>query len=237
MEVLNMKKFSKSLKLIIGILLLPTTVFIFLSCADILWTLLKNYKSTFYFLFGGLIYLILHKFVYKFSRLYVAAHEAAHAMVALLFGHKVSDIKIGEESGSVKISGINAFILLAPYAMPVMAFCIIFIYLICSLSALPVDRRIFIFMFGFFIAHHLAHTYKALTETEQSDIKIAGGSVFSFSVIVLANAAVIVLLLELLFPGILPVWSLAADVFTKTIKFWLSAVKYFYDFIIWVMRK
>jgi hypothetical protein len=232
-----MKKFSKPLKFIVGILLLPTTVFAFIAGADILWTLLKNYKSTFYLLFGGAFYLILHKFVYKFSRLYVAAHEAAHAIIALLCGHKVSDIKIGEESGSVKVSGVNAFILLAPYAMPIMAFCVIFVYLICSLLSLPVDGRIFIFMFGFFIAHHLAHTYKALTETEQSDIKTAGGSVFSFSVIVLANAAIIVLLLELFFPGMLPVWRFASDVFIKTVKFWINAAKYFYDFIIWAMKK
>ncbi|MDR0645645.1 MAG: M50 family metallopeptidase [Elusimicrobiota bacterium] len=232
-----MKKFSKPLKLIIGVLLLPTTVFIFLSCANILWILLKNYKSTFYLLLGGLIYLFLHKFVYKFSRLYVVAHEAAHAIVALLCGHKVSDMKIGEESGSVKVSGVNAFILLAPYAMPVMVFCIIFIYLICSLFSLSVDGRIFIFMFGFFITHHLAYTYKALTETEQSDIKTAGGSIFSFSVIVLANAVIIVLLLELLFPGMLPIWRFAGDVFAKTVKFWADAAKYFYDCIIWIMRK
>jgi hypothetical protein len=236
-KILNMKKFSKPVKFIIGIFLLPMTVFIFLAVAEVLWSLLKNYKTTSYLFIGGALYLFIYKFIYGFSRLYVMAHEAAHALIALICGHKVQSVEIGKDSGNVKLSGVNVFILLAPYVLPVMVFFVVLIYFAFALFSVPADKRIFIFLFGFFTAHHLTHTYKTLTETEQSDIKMAGGSIFSFPLIVLFNTIVILLLLEAFFPGMVSIWQLIKSALIGTVEFWINAAKYFYNFINWAARR
>jgi hypothetical protein len=229
-----MKKHAKLIKFITGLLLLPTAFFALLSFAEIFWALVKGYKVTLYFLAGAAIYFFLHKFVYDFSRVYVAGHECAHALAAVLCGHKVESIEVKENSGNTKVSGVNPLILLAPYILPFGSFCTVFSYFILNLLIKDLDKRVFVAMFGFFTALHAAHTYKALTETEQSDIKLAGGSVFSFSLIVLLNVVITAALLELFFPGLIPVWQITKDIAGNTWVFWKGAVKYSYNFIIWL---
>jgi len=228
-----MKKFSRPLKFIIGLLLLPTALLAFIAVGEVAWALVKSWRITLFFLAGIAVYLFCHRFIYRFSRLYVTAHEAVHAAAALICGHKVQSITVGEESGNVKLSGVNTFILLAPYVFPLFAIASIAAYFILNLFVPQLDKRIFILLFGFFTAHHGVHTYTTLTGAEQSDIKMAGGSIFSFSLIVLFNAAIILILLELLFPGVAQVWQAVKNIFVNTIIFWKAAGRWFYNFIVW----
>lgn len=221
-----MPKLARPLKFIVGLLLLPTALFIFLGFADILWSLLKSWRITLWFLLGAVLYLLLHRFVYSFGRLYVLAHEAAHAAAALMCGHRVESMKVNGDSGNVKVSGVNTFILLAPYVFPLFAFAAVFAYFVISLFDASVDKRIFVFLFGFFTAHHFAHTYKSLTETEQSDIKMAGGNLFSFAIVAALNLCVILLLLQIFFPGVVPAWGIIKKVFVNTRDFWIFAGKF-----------
>jgi hypothetical protein len=221
-----MTKLARPLKFIIGFLLLPTALFIFLGFADILWALVKSWQITLWFLLGMVLYLLLHRFVYGFGRLYVLAHEATHAAAALFCGHRVESMAVNEDSGNVKVSGVNTFILLAPYVLPLFAFATVFAYYVISLFDAAVDRRIFVFLFGFFTAHHFIHTYKALTDAEQSDIKMAGGNLFSFVIIASLNLCVMLLLLEMFFPGVVPAWSIIKKVFVNTRDFWVFAGKF-----------
>ena len=64
-----------------------------------------------------------------------------------------------------------------------------------------------------------------VAETEQSDIAKAGGGVFSFSLIILINMAVILGLAEIYFPGIIPLGALSGGIISRTIEFW----KWFFD--------
>jgi hypothetical protein len=221
-----MPKLVRALKFTAGLLLLPTALFIFLGFADILWALVKSWRITLWFLLGGVLYLVLHRFVYSFGRLYVLAHEATHAAAALLSGHRVQSMAVNGDSGNVKVSGVNTFILLAPYVFPLFAFAAVFAYFVISLFDTAADMRPFVFLFGFFTAHHFAHTYKALTETEQSDIKMAGGNLFSFALIAALNLCVMLLLLEMFFPGVVPAWGIIKKVLANTRDFWVFAVKF-----------
>ncbi|MDR1124330.1 MAG: M50 family metallopeptidase [Elusimicrobiota bacterium] len=221
-----MPKLVRPLKFIAGLLLLPTALFVFLGFADILWALVKSWRITLWFLLGAALYLLLHKFVYGFGRLYVLAHEAAHAAAALISGHRVQSMTVNGDSGNVKVSGVNTFILLAPYVFPLFAFAAVFAYFIISFFDATADRRTFVFLFGFFTAHHFAHTYKSLTETEQSDIKTAGGNLFSFALIAALNLCVMLLLLEMFFPGVVPAWGIIKKVLVNTRDFWVFAGKF-----------
>jgi nitrate reductase NapE component len=158
-------------------------------------------------------------------------------MAALICGHRVKSVNIEEESGNVKLTGVNTFVLLAPYIFPLFAIGAVAAYVILSFFVRSLDGRIFLALFGFFTALHLIHTYKALTETEQTDVRQAGGSVFSFSLIVLLNAVIIVLLLEFFFPGVIPILVVAKDVITNTVVFWENFFICIYKFTVWAATR
>ena len=224
------------LKLLIGIILLPSVMFFLCDFMQVLLVIIKNFHLTFSFLLGGIIYLLIHKFVYNFSRFYVFAHEATHALAALCCGYKVSGMKVKEESGYTKVSDVNTFVLLAPYCLPLYAIACILIFYITGLfwkEILAYDK-VFVGLLGFFMAFHLVHTYKTLTDTQQSDISLAGGGVFSFALIALANLTLAVLLIKFLFPELVSPGSILVEVAKQTVVFWKMFFAQAHKFIVWV---
>ncbi len=214
-----MKRF---IKIILGLLLLPLAFNVLLSVFEILWYLLKGYSTTLYFIAGAAGYILLHLFVYDFSRMYVVAHELSHAFAALLCGYKVSGFRLGSDSGSVRVSDINTFVLLAPYFIPLYSILLTVLYIIGRIFYPQIQNYAgwFLALLGFFTAMHFIHTYKALTETEQSDIDKAGGGIFSFPLIILANMLLALLLAEFYFPGVLPVGDIWRGILGRTWQFW-----------------
>ncbi|MBO4707853.1 MAG: M50 family metallopeptidase [Elusimicrobiaceae bacterium] len=227
-----MKKFFK---LLISILFLPFVFFFIYDFLAVLWTIIKNFQITFPFLFGIVIYLILHKYIYNFSRPYVLAHEVCHALAAWCSGYKVTDIKVQEESGQTKVSDVNTFVLLAPYCVPLYALIFTFLFYITSLFWVDIlnYEKLFLGLLGFFVMFHLVHTYKSLTETEQSDITLAGGGMFSFVIIAIINLTLIVLFINFLFPGIIAPTSILKEVFMQTYNFWKMFFVYMHKFVVW----
>ncbi len=228
-----MKKF---LKFLIGLILLPCAFFFIYDFMAIVLVLIKNFRLTFAFLFGAIIYFILHKYVYNFSRFYVFAHEVSHALAAWFCGYRVTDIKVKEDSGETKVSNVNTFVLLAPYCLPLYVVICSFIFYITSffLPKILAYNTLFLGVLGFFLSFHLMHTYKALTETEQSDITLAGGGVFSFTVIAIINLTLFILFINFLFPGLIAPSSILKEVFIQTINFWKMFFVYLHKFIIWL---
>lgn len=222
---------KRVLKFIIGVFLLPAAFFTLLAFVDASVYLIKGYQTTLYFLLGVILYLAMHFYVYDFSRVYVIAHEIMHAFAAMLCGYRVSSLNINEESGNVKVSNVNTFVLLAPYIIPVQALMLSLIYFCLLYLWPPVElyRNIFLATFGFFITLHFVHTYKALSEVQQSDLKMAGGNIFSLPLIVVFNIIITIALLELYFPDLIPAGSLAKKVLTNTLDFWGSALKYLWQ--------
>ncbi len=228
-----MKKF---LKFLIGIVLLPFALFFIYNFMAVIWTIIKNFQITFPFLFGAAIYLILHRYIYNFSRPYVFAHEICHALAAWCSGYKVTNIKVKEESGETQVSDVNTFVLLAPYCMPLYAIVCTVLFYIISLFWPEISNyeRSFLGLLGFLVTFHLVHTYKSLTETEQSDITLAGGSVFSFVLIAIINLTLIILFINFLFPGIIAPTSIIKEVFMQTCSFWKMFYIYMRKFIVWL---
>jgi len=217
---------------------LPTTFFVMVGLFGVAAALFKAYNVTVFFLLGGGLYAVLHFFVYDFSRFYVLAHEATHALAALICGYKVSSVNVKQDSGSVKVSGANVFIVLAPYIIPFYAVLTMLVYFIAGLFyPLTIYRNTVIALVGFFSVMHFIHTYKALTEVKQPDIKLAGGSIFSFSIIILFNAIILIALIEFCFPGLLPIKQICTDIFNNTMIFWRNAGYYAANFIRWAAAK
>ena len=227
-----MKKF---LKFLIGITLLPFALFFIYDFMAVIWTIIKNFRLTFPFLFGAAIYIILHRYIYNFSRPYVLAHEICHALAAWCSGYHVSDIKVQEESGETKVSNINTFVLLAPYFIPIYAIICTILFYVTNLFWAEIlnYEKLFLGLLGFFVTFHLIHTYKSLTETEQSDITLAGGGMFSFVVIAIINLTLIILFINFLFPGIIAPSSIFKEVFIQTYNFWKEFYVYMHKFIVW----
>lgn len=229
---------GKITKFFIGLLLLPTAFFVLVGLLEVVIALLKAYKITVLFLLGGGLYALLHFFIYDFSRFYVLAHEFTHALSALLCGYKVSNVNVKQNSGSVKVSDANVFVLLSPYAIPFYAVFVVLIYFIAGFFyPVLIYRNTAISMLGFFSVMHFIHTYKALTEVSQPDVKLAGGRIFSFSVIILFNALIITALIEFCFPGLLPLKQIGKEIITRTADFWIAAAKYSVTFIKWAAAR
>ena len=229
---------NKFFKFLIGLVLLPFAFFFIYNFMAVVLEIIKNFNLTFPFLIGIVLYCILHKYVYNFSRPYVLAHEISHALAALCCGYKVSDIKVKEESGHTKVSNVNTFVLLAPYCLPLYAVISIIVFYITSLfwKDILAYNRIFLGLLGFFMALHLVHTFKTLTETEQSDISLAGGGVFSFVLIAVINLGLLIILINFLFPVLVAPISLLKEVFLDTVNFWKMFFVYVHKGIVWVVN-
>lgn len=223
------------LKFLIGLILLPSVIFFLYDFMAVLFVMAKNFSLTFPFLTGACLYLFCHRYVYNFSRFYVLSHEISHALAAWCCGYKVSGMKVNKESGHTEVSNINTFVLLAPYCLPLYALACIIIFYITELfwkEILNYDK-VFLGLLGFFVAFHLVHTYKSLTETEQSDISLAGGGMFSFVCIVLVNLIFAVLLVKFLFPALVSPESIFAEVARQTVSFWKMFFIYAHKFFVW----
>ena len=218
-----------------GIVLLPFAFFFIYDFIPVIWTLIKNFQLTFPFVIGAVIYSVLHRYIYNFSRPYVFAHEICHALAAWCSGYHVSDINVEEESGQTKVSDVNTFVLLAPYCIPLYAIICTLVFYITNLFWADIlnYEKLFLGLLGFFVTFHLVHTYKSLTETEQSDITLAGGGLFSFVLIAIINLTLIILFINFLFPGIIAPGSIFKEVFIQTYNFWKMFFIYMHKFIVW----
>ena len=67
---------------------------------------------------GLVAQLAVWKFLPLPVRAYVLGHELTHALWGLLFGARVSKLRVGTSGGSVTLSKSNVWITLAPYFFP-----------------------------------------------------------------------------------------------------------------------
>ena len=63
-------------------------------------------------------------------RAYVLGHELTHAIWGLMFGARPSDLRVGQNGGSVKLTKSNLLITLAPYFFPFYTFLVVIAALI-----------------------------------------------------------------------------------------------------------
>lgn len=213
-------------KVLAALFLAPVTAAAAFSAAALAFSTLARLDSTLPFLLGAALYLPLHP---RFSRnrfFYVLAHELSHALAALASGVKVRKIKVGKAGGFVSLDSGSAFISLAPYVIPFYALAAALGY---GLAAFFADmhpyRRLFTGATGFLLSFHLLNTGGILIGPLQSDLKKAGGALFSFSMVLLCNSLVLALALKLIFPDLVSLRGYAASVWTaaRAIAGWASA--------------
>jgi hypothetical protein len=127
-----------------------------------------------WFLYGMVAFFILYRIKFlsrNIEFLQTATHEVTHAIVGMLFFHKIHSMSVNEDSGEVYHSGRRGAILisLAPYCLP------IFTFAFMVLSLLGATDKLFIFhlLIGFTLGFHLLCCWKQ-TRLYQTDIKRQG---------------------------------------------------------------
>jgi hypothetical protein len=177
--------------MLVGIgLLLPCVVL-----SRVLWSLLLLLRVTpdvflpvpaLAFASGFLLWLLIFVFFSKPLRSYIFAHELSHALWGLLFGAKISRIRVKEDHGSVELSKTNFLITLAPYFFPLYTVIIILLY---NTLWLFYDVRPYILLWlgliGFTWSFHVTFTVNALLQ-KQTDVQ-QQGRIFSYVFVYFAN--------------------------------------------------
>lgn len=188
---------------LIGIALAPAAFAAVWATGAALAPALGRFSSTFPLLAGALGCLAFH-WLGRGKRLYVAAHELTHALAALASGVKVRRISLRKNSGYVVTDSSNLFISLAPYFIPFYTLAVSALYWGAGrFLDLSRFRPWFLAAAGFTLAFHLLHTADILAGPVQSDLKKAGGPVFSIPLLVLLNCLGLAAALKLLFPELL----------------------------------
>jgi len=207
----------KFLKFLLALVLLPITFLVVIEDGRILLEVLEHLSAAISFVLGVLVYVGIHYRYYNFSRMYVFMHEMTHAVAAILCGIRIREVHIGKESGYVKMNRTNTFVVLAPYFVPGYVVLIAMLYLLLNFFVdLTPYRQIVLFAIGFFMAFHFIQTFHTLWEADQPDLKLAGGKFFSCVSIVLVNMLVLAVILKILFPQAVDLYSSVRQVAQQT---------------------
>ena len=112
-------------------------------------------------------------------RLYVLGHELTHAVWGLLFGARVSNLRVSLSGGSVTLTKSNVLITLAPYFFPFYTMLVVLAALVMRLFVSPLPGTFaWLFAIGFTWCFHLCFTLRALAQ-RQPDV-IEYGHLFSW---------------------------------------------------------
>lgn len=186
------------IKFILGVLALPVA-FAVTKAFYINFILINEVAvNLHYFIWGIVIYVILHLLFYKPAYLYVLGHEAVHAGMAWIFGGKIKSFKVSEKGGQVATDKSNFIIELAPYFVPIYTIIIAVIYFVVSRSY-PIKGATFLFLIGFTLAFHIVSTVETM-KIKQPDI-IRSGYIFSIVIVYIINIIIISLIFSLTFQG------------------------------------
>ncbi|MFN7170525.1 MAG: M50 family metallopeptidase, partial [Candidatus Omnitrophota bacterium] len=152
------------------------------------------------FLWGVILYLIIHLFIFKPQRIYVFSHEMVHAFFSWLSGGRIKRIKISDKGGEVKTDKVNFFTLIAPYIFPFyfLIFSLLFFILNASYRLDIIYLRAFLFVLGFSLSLHILMTAESLRRI-QPDL-IQAGYLFSLTLIYLINLLMVSFILSRIFP-------------------------------------
>lgn len=162
-------------------------------------------------------------------RAYVLGHELTHAIWGLMFGARPSDLRVGQNGGSVKLTKSNLLITLAPYFFPFYTFLVVVAALITYAFLRPLPcLPLWMFLIGFTWAFHLLFTIETLTQ-RQPDIKLYG-RMFSWVFIFLVNAFIVMAFLAVTTPltfGQLfdSLWNRMFSAYAAVVNFVADAVK------------
>jgi len=208
------------LRFIISIVLIPVCVIITISFYNSMFAIKEVSESGLYFIFGALLYSIIHLLLFRLDFLYIFGHESMHAFATFCSGGKASKMKVSSKEGSVKTTTPNFFVMLAPYLIPVYTVILAAVYFILSFFIdITKYSGAFIFLIGFTLMLHLVYTAESIRD-KQSDL-IKTGYFSSISFIYIANLIIVFLIVSFFFQGASFV-NFIADVYEKAKIFYWS---------------
>ena len=212
---------ARALKFIFAAAVFPSALLGCAQAAKGFYGVFSNFHATGWFCGGFAAYAAAHFAFGGAGRVYVFAHELAHAAAGILSGCKVRGFSVGAREGQVVMEGSNAFTALAPYCAPVYAVLCALAYYTASLKwDMTAYSGWFFGATGFFLSFHLLNTFEILWGTKQSDLRQAGGVFFSTAIILAANSAVLLASFKLLYPRLINVHSAFLNVSDGTRVFW-----------------
>lgn len=149
-----------------------------LTCKEFFPVLIYAFKHVMIYqwmLYGMAAYFIIRKigFISRNERwLQTTSHEVTHALVGMLFFHKIHSLQANEDNGVVYHSGRkfgNVFISLAPYCLPV------FTYVFLLMRIIGANKMLYVFdiLIGLSLAFHLV-CFCSQTRISQPDIQGQG---------------------------------------------------------------
>lgn len=100
-------------------------------------------------------------------RLYVLGHELTHAVWGLLFGARVSNLRVGLKGGSVTLTKSNVWITLAPYFFPFYTILVVVAALVVRAFASPLPGACaWLFAVGYTWCFHCCFTIRSLSQNQ-----------------------------------------------------------------------
>ena len=188
---------------VLGLLLLPACLVQSVVFYQSLRQLKQFAGDEVYFLYGVILYFLIHTLLFKPLFLYTLAHESVHAVASMVFGGKVESVKVSGKGGETKTTKSNVIVELAPYFTPVYAllFCGI-TFVLVRLFNLRAFQDLFFLLIGFSLTFHVVMTVDFL-KTKQPDL-LRLGSLFSVGIIYVVNLLVIIVVIGFVFPQVSP---------------------------------
>lgn len=225
------------IRLLVGLALMPTALLSLAAAARALGTACLRSPSAVPFAAGAALSLAFWLFARYLvegagpgswlaaaaSRIYVFGHELTHALAAWSVGGKVHSFHVGEDGGHVDVSESNAFVALAPYCVPIFTLVVVAGWRVVLWRRPDAPDSAFLVLMGLTLSFHLLKTFECLWDRRQPDLHAAGGAVFSLAWIGLANGALLLLLVKVLFPRAV---DLSAEVYAAaswSARFWSGA--------------
>ncbi|MFH1646056.1 MAG: hypothetical protein ABIB11_06515 [Candidatus Omnitrophota bacterium] len=186
------------LKKVAGLLLLPVCVGVSYAFYEHLGRIRAVTNEQKYFLYGAIVYLIVHTLFFRPDYLYVLGHEVMHVVATWISGGRVTSFRVTARGGHVRTTKSNIFIALAPYFIPFYTILIVVIFWGVSLIMYTkASYNIFLWLVGFSLALHIVLTVDFL-KTKQTDL-LHAGYLTSNCLIYIVNLSIICLIFGLLF--------------------------------------
>lgn len=214
-------KFSGVLKFLLAVALFPSAALCAVAAVKGFYSILAAIHNTLFFCAGVAVYMAVHMLLGGAGRVYIFAHELAHALAGLMCGFKIKKFAAGARDGYVTMDGTNAFVALAPYCVPVYAiFCALGFYAASLKWDMSPYGSWFVGALGFLLCFHIVNTIEILWAAKQSDLRQAGGVFFSCAVITAANGIVMLAAFKLLYPEMISFRDSGVFVAQNTACFW-----------------
>lgn len=149
---------------------------------------LHQYQGLLFFASGiilNLICLRIEALNRVLTQLQILEHEVTHAITSISAGGRLHSLSISQSGGSVTVTQSSFIVRIAPYCFSLFCISILFFTFLFQEKF----RTIGGITAGFFFGNYLVHAFACIGR--QSDIRMSGGRLIAYPVILIVNIAVL----------------------------------------------